>query len=90
MLLGREDELKADYLAGMGSSSLARKYGVAENTVLAWLKAHDVEIRPLSSITARDVEKMAKLRAEGWTYRAIGGEFGVTRQAVAKRLRSVR
>lgn len=32
---------------------------------------------------------MASLRADGWTLKALGEKYGVTRQTVAVRLRSV-
>jgi hypothetical protein len=37
-------------------------------------------------VTAVEVERMRELRVAGWTYRAIGDRFGITRTAVARRL----
>lgn len=80
----------ADYHSGIGSWRLARKYGVSSSTVLARLKAAGVE---LDVVHTQQVERqvgtdeMRRLRGEGWTLTAIGKQFGLTRQAVAMRLK---
>ena len=61
---------------------------VLENAVLAQLRRAGVELRAAGKVTADDVEEMRRLRRVGWTYQAIGDEFGVTRVAVTRRLRS--
>lgn len=81
------DAIVADYEAGMGCVLLARKYGVADNTVLVHLKRAGVELRAPRTLAPRDIDRMIKLRGEGWTLEAIGAKFGVTRQTVAARLR---
>ncbi len=77
----------ADYQCGLGCVLLSRKYGVAENTVLSRLKAAGMDVRPQGFLDVNTLEEMAALRAEGWTLRAIGEKYGVTRQTVAVRLR---
>jgi hypothetical protein len=54
-LYGLDDAIRADYESGMGCTLLARKYCVAENTMLAWLKSHGVELRPPGKLTPEDV-----------------------------------
>lgn len=78
----------ADYGRGMGCVLLSRKYGIAENTVLARLKEAGVDIRPHGCPDPDALREMASLRAEGWTLNALGEKFGVTRKTVAARLRS--
>jgi hypothetical protein len=77
----------ADYERGMGCVWLSRRYGVAENTVLTRLRAAGVTVRSQRLLDAASLEEMAALRADGWTLRALGEKYGVTRQTVAARLR---
>jgi hypothetical protein len=79
-------ELVEDYLAGDGSTILARRFGISENAVLAHLKHSGVELRPAGKVTPDDVIEMHRLRKGGWTYQAIGEKFGITRVAVRRRL----
>jgi hypothetical protein len=79
--------LVRDYEAGDGCTTLARRYGLSENGVLAEVKRSGVELRPPGKLTEVDVAEMARLRAAGWTYRAIGQRFGVSRTAATARLR---
>lgn len=83
------DALIADYRGGMGCVLLSRKYGIAENTVLARLKEAGVDVRPQGYLDPDALREMASLRADGWTLKALGEKYGVTRQTVAVRLRSV-
>ncbi|MFT4008646.1 MAG: hypothetical protein QM655_01245 [Nocardioidaceae bacterium] len=81
------DAMVADYAAGMGCVLLSRKYGIAENTVLARLKEAGIEVRPQGFVDPHALEEMSALRAEGWTLKALGQRYGITRQTVAARLR---
>ncbi|MGD8215781.1 hypothetical protein [Aestuariimicrobium sp. Y1814] len=45
----------ADYEAGMGCILIARKYGVADNTVLDHLRFAGVQIRSRGQLTAEQV-----------------------------------
>lgn len=81
------DAITADYADGLGCVLLSRKYGIAENTVLARLKEAGVDVRPQAFLEADELEEMASLRADGWTLDALGERYGVTRQTVAARLR---
>lgn len=83
------DAIVADYIGGMGHVLLSRKYGIAENTVLARLKQAGVEVRPQGFLDPVALEEMASLRADGWTLRALGRRYGITRQTVASRLRTL-
>jgi hypothetical protein len=87
--LGEEQmaRLVEDYAMGDGCTTLSRRYGVSENAVLAHLKRVGVPIRPFGKVTLDDVADMYRLRASGWTYRAIGIRFGITRTGVSSRLR---
>jgi len=81
-------QLVADYAAGDGCTTLSRRYGVSENAVLAHLKRVGVPIRPPGKVSLDDLAEMDRLRANGWTYRAIGERFGITRSAASFRLRA--
>lgn len=83
------DAIVADYAGGMGCVLLSRKYGIAENTVLARLKEAGVQVLPQGFVDAEAFEEMAALRAEGWTLKALGQRYGITRQTVASRLRAL-
>ena len=82
----RLDQLVADYQAGDGCTTLAARYGVSENGVLAHLARCGVERRGPGKVSLDDVVEMARLCQAGWTYQAIGERFGVTRVAVKRRL----
>ncbi|MGE5292699.1 MAG: hypothetical protein ACM3ML_37015 [Micromonosporaceae bacterium] len=75
-LYGLDDAIRADYESGMACTLLARKYCVAANTMLAWLKSHGVELRPPGKLSPEDVVQMTRLREDGWTYNAIEEKFG--------------
>lgn len=81
------DAMVADYRGGMGCVLLSRKYGIAENTVLATLRGAGVDVRKQGYLSPGMLGEMASLRAEGWTLKALGEKYGVTRQTVAARLR---
>lgn len=78
----------ADYRSGIGSWTLARKYGVSDSTVLARLNAAGVELDPSRQSDARRArtDEMRQLRDAGHTLKEIGEKFGITRQAVSMRL----
>lgn len=76
----------ADYLAGMGSVVLGRKYGVVDSTVIKHLKAAGVQMRTGEKLTAEDMVEVRRLRQMGWTQQRIADQFGVTRSAVSIRL----
>jgi hypothetical protein len=79
-------QLVRDYKSGDGCRILARRYNLSENGVLAQLKRSGVVLRPPAKVTVTDFAEMARLRASGWTYRALGERFGMTRTAVSARL----
>lgn len=56
--------------------------------MLARLKAAGVQVRPQGYLDPETLREMASLRAGGWTLRALGERYGVTRQTVAARLRN--
>ena len=76
----------ADYERGMGCVLLSRKYGIAETTVLAYVKGAGVDVRP-RGVEVGVMKELVELRAEGWTLSALGEKYGLTRQTVAARLR---
>lgn len=79
----------ADYVGGTGCVRLSRKYGIGENTVLSRLGEAGVDVHPQGYFAPDMLGEMASLRAEGWTLKALGEKYGVTRQTVAARLRSM-
>ena len=81
------ESIIADYRSGLGCVLLSRKYGIAENTVLDRLKAAGVEVRRHGFLDADALTEMTSLRADGWTLRALGERYGITRQTVAARIR---
>lgn len=83
------DAIVADYAAGLGCTLIARKYGIADNTVLVHLRQAGVKLRERGKLTAADVDEMRRLRDKGWTLCALGERYGLTRQTVAVRLRSL-
>ena len=50
-------------------------------------KAQPVPLTRKKSITPAQVETMAQLHAEGWSFTAIGEEFGISRVMAAKHIR---
>ncbi|MGL5823495.1 MAG: hypothetical protein ACRCYU_01325 [Nocardioides sp.] len=82
-------QIVREYEAGDGCCTLAVSHGLSENGVLALLKRQGVMLRPPGKVTPADVREMARLRERGWTYRAIGERFGVTRVAVKRRIRQL-
>jgi hypothetical protein len=51
VVVGQIEQLVKDYRDGMGCVLLARKYGVAQATVLTHLKAAGVELRPRGKLS---------------------------------------
>jgi len=86
-VFGRETEILAEYDAGTGCTTLARKYELSETAMLSWLHRQGATLRSFGILAPQDTLEMARLRQDGWTLRAIGEEYGVTRQAVAMRLK---
>jgi DNA-binding transcriptional regulator LsrR (DeoR family) len=83
------EAMVVDYRSGIGSWRLARKYGVSSSTVLTRLRTAGVELDIAQTTSAKHgliTDEMARLRESGWTYKAIGAKYGVTRQAVKMRL----
>jgi hypothetical protein len=76
-----------EYEAGVGATTLAVVHGVSENGLRSHLARSGITIRPLGKVTVADVADMAQLRATGWTYKAIGEKYCITRTAVSHRLK---
>jgi DNA-directed RNA polymerase specialized sigma24 family protein len=78
------DQLVQDYLGGLSAGATARKYGVNTQTVLNQLKKRGILSRPNPGpvIAGQNLKEALVLRAEGWTYAAIGEKYGVSRIAV--------
>jgi hypothetical protein len=76
-----------EYQAGIGATTLARVHGISENGLRGHLTRCGIAIRPLGKVTEDAVAEMARLRVAGWTYKAIGERFGITRSAVSLRLK---
>lgn len=82
----QRDALVADYLSGVGSVVLARKYGVVDSTVIKHLKAAGVQMRTGEKLTTEDMIEVRRLRQTGWTLQRIADRFGVNRSTVSVRL----
>lgn len=81
------EEIQAAYEVGATCQGLAREYGVPESTMRDFFRREGITMRPLRKVSSEEVAEMVRLREAGWTYREIGEQFGVTRHAVAMRLR---
>lgn len=79
------DVLVAEYRSGIGCCRLAQRYGLAESTVLAKLRAAGRGIRTRRKLSPEDMVEVRRLRAVGWTQQQIADQCGVTR-AVSLRL----
>lgn len=77
-----------EYRSGVGSYRLAERYGVSDSTVLARLRAAGVVLDPARQAEARHAvtDDMRQLRESGLSLTEIGKRYGVTRQAVSRRL----
>lgn len=80
-------EILAAYAAGTGCTILARQYGLSESTMVAWLHREGAAVRTYRTLTPQATPEMIRLRQDGWSLRQIAEKHGVTRQAVAMRLR---
>lgn len=79
-------QMVQDYEGGVGSTTLAVRYGVSETGVLCHLHRAGANVRPRGKLSEDDVVLAQELREAGWTYRAIGDRFGVSRTAIKLRL----
>lgn len=70
------------YQEGLGSDTIAPKFGIHPNTVLKILKKNGIARRPLSAFTPEDVEKMRLMYADNKSLETIGKEFGITHGGV--------
>lgn len=82
------DQVVADYVTGLSSVVVGRRYGINPSTVLENVRARGIERRPRSSaiIVGPKLERAIQLREEGCTQENIGNEFGVSRDAVRRAL----
>lgn len=73
------DQVIADYLSGVSASACGRKHGIDTHTVLSNLTKRGVVPRPRSGprLAGETLQRARDLRAKGWSYQAIGDEFGV-------------
>jgi hypothetical protein len=83
------EQIIQEYEAGIGATTLALFHGVSENGLRGHLTRSGVVIRPLGRVSVDNVAEMARLRDAGWTYRAIGKRFCITRSAVSLRLKKL-
>ena len=85
MSFGELNAMVSAYESGSTAKQVAERFGVSESALLVRLGEVGV-IRPKAKITPEQVDEMVRLRGAGWTYREISDQFGVTRQAVSRRL----
>ncbi len=80
--LSREqmDQVVEEYVGGLSAYALGKKYGIDPDTVLRNVRARGVKPRPASkpALTGARLEEAMRLREQGWSYRRIGGELGVS------------
>jgi len=75
------------YSGGESATVLASEAGIAESALYAHLARLGVP-RKRRLLHDDALPEMMRLRDQGWTYRAIGERFGVTRSAISSRLRA--
>ena len=75
------DQVIADYLSGLSAQACARKYGIDTHTVLSNLRRRGFVIRTRTGpqLAGEVLQRARDLRVQGWSYQAIGDEFGVSR-----------
>jgi hypothetical protein len=65
--------------------TVAKKHGVRHETARRHLVLAGVTIRPLKIGIPKDELVVAwQLRQDGWTYKAIGEKYGISRTAATK------
>lgn len=78
----------ADYQSGMTTIATAKKHHVCEDTVVKWLRASGVELRPAKTgIPPDQMAEAAALHAAGWSYRKIARHYGCADTTVRKHLK---
>ena len=90
------DEQKAAaldaFVGGESVSAAARAAGMAASTAHLLLKpeveASGRQLVTWNQMTESGVEEAAVLRGQGWSYASLGARYGVTRQAVTRRLKT--
>jgi predicted transcriptional regulator len=86
------DHLVSRYLAGETAEQLARELGVKGDTVRAWLKQENVQLRSRAEVLkARKllnipIECIVRLYGEGVSEKQIAVRFGIDRGTVRRRL----
>lgn len=82
------------FRAGDSIRRIARMTGTAWSTAQALLADEIAKAGPRPStghqMTAAEVDEAAELRAQGWSYAALGRRYGVSRTAITKRLQRLR
>lgn len=74
------------YVAGASANEMARRFGVHKETVYGIVDAAGVRRRAKRKLTAGDEIEAQQLRAEGWSYQALGQHFGVAPETIRRRL----
>jgi hypothetical protein len=73
------------YKAGAISPQLAAQYGVSKTALLELLHAEGLAKR--KRLTLEEIEEAHRLRSRGWTYVAIGQNFGMYGSTVWRTLK---
>jgi len=78
----------ADYLAGMSARQCGKKYTIDAHTVLNNLAKRGIAGRPgpKKQLVGEALRQARDLRAQGWSYYAIGREYGISHTAVRNAL----
>lgn len=89
-LFGRDQQILVMYRTGRTMESIATEFGVDRNTVRNTLVRLDEPLRHRgpepSTFTQKERERMAALRAEGWTQEQIANELKTSQPRVSKEL----
>ena len=83
------DRAVVDYVSGMSTLAVGKKYGIDPQTVASNVRARGGEVRSRSGavISGDKLAEAVRLRRAGWNYSEIGRHFGVSRVAATNALK---
>lgn len=77
------DQVIADYESGMGTWSIAKKYGVSGTCVQIQLKKHGVKMR-MHGTNGEQRQKVIQMKIQGYKNKEVAGELGLSDSQVSK------
>ena len=81
-------KIASEYQEGFTAGTLARRYGIDDQTVLNQLRSRGIKIRPQrAAIAPADHEDLLLMKDRGWNNTQIAKHYGCSRQAVQQALK---